>query len=270
MDNSLPIGMFDSGVGGLTVLREAMRQLPGESLLYFGDTARVPYGSKSREVITRYALEIGQFLIHEQVKLLLVACNTASAYALPALSGRFSVPVVGVIDPGARAALRATRTGRIGVIGTEGTIDSQAYGEAIRRQDPKAEVFGQPCPLIVPLVEEGWLDKPVTGEIVKEYLSPLLAKKIDTLVLGCTHYPLLKGLLAKVAGRGVTLIDSAEETARVVGERLRQDGLAADGGGETYYRFYVSDAPEKFARVGARFLDSPIPHVQRVDIGTWA
>lgn len=270
MTNELPIGMFDSGVGGLTVLREVMAQLPKESTVYFGDTARVPYGSKSRDVIVRFSLEIGQFLLQEKVKMLVVACNTASAFALPALSSRFDLPIVGVIAPGAQAALAATSTRRIGVIGTEGTIESQAYTEALHALNPKVEVFGQACPLIVPLVEEGWLEKPVAKEIVKEYLEPLLLNRIDTLVLGCTHYPLLKNLLSGVAGPDIQLIDSAQETARVVGRLLKQRNLEAPGGtSPVFRRFFVSDAPEKFAKIGQRFLGHELPGVNRVDIGTW-
>ncbi len=268
MANNLPIGMFDSGVGGLTVLREVMSQLPGESTIYFGDTARVPYGSKSRDVIVRFSLEIGQFLNPEKVKMIVVACNTASAFALPALSEKFDLPIVGVIAPGAQAALNTTRTKRVGVIGTEGTIESLAYAEAIHALDPQVEIFGQACPLIVPLVEEGWLEKPVARDIVKEYLNPLLSKKIDTLVLGCTHYPLLKDLLSQVAGAEIQLIDSAQETARVVARELKREGLESSGSSVTR-RFFVSDAPEKFEKIGRRFLGQAIQDVQRVDIGSW-
>jgi glutamate racemase len=270
MSGSLPIGLFDSGVGGLTVLREVLRQLPEESTVYFGDTARVPYGSKSRDVITRFSLEIAQFLLQEKVKMIVVACNTASAFALPTLRSRFDVPMIGVIEPGSQAAISGTQSGRVGVIGTEGTIESQAYTEAIHRLKQNVEVFGQACPLIVPLVEEGWLDKPVAREIVKEYLVPLLQNKIDTLVLGCTHYPLLKDLLAQVAGPEVRLIDSAEETARTVGRELSRLKLSAPKGGGKAHRFYVSDAPEKFEKVGQRFLGRDIPGVRRVDISHWA
>ncbi len=269
MTNPLPIGLFDSGVGGLTVLRELAQQLPEESTLYFGDTARVPYGSKSRDVITRFSLEIVQFLLQEKVKMIVVACNTASAFALSALRSRFDVPVVGVIEPGAQAALAATRSGRIGVIGTEGTIESQAYSEAIHRLKPDAEVFGQACPLIVPLVEEGWLEKPVALEIVKEYLTPLLANRIDAMVLGCTHYPLLKNILSRVAGSSVHLIDSAEETSRTVGRELMNLKLEAPKGAPVLRRFFVSDAPEKFEKIGQRFLGQVIPGVKRVDISQW-
>ena len=270
MSSSLPIGLFDSGVGGLTVLREVARQLPRESTLYFGDTARVPYGSKSQDVIVRFSLEIAEFLTREKIKMLVVACNTASAFALNALRAKFSIPIIGVIEPGAQAALAASRTKRIGVIGTEGTIESRAYTEAIHKLESSTEVFGQACPLIVPLVEEGWLEKPVAREIVKEYLIPLLAQNIDTLVLGCTHYPLLKNLLAEVSGPRVALIDSAEETARRVGAELARLKLAAPAGSDkAQRRFYVSDSPARFARTGARFLGEAVDDVQWVDIGEW-
>jgi glutamate racemase len=262
--NALPIGLFDSGVGGLTVLREVAKQLPSESTVYFGDTARVPYGSKSRDVITRFSLEITQFLLQEKVKMIVVACNTASAFAMSALRGRFDVPVIGVIEPGAQAALAGTKSKRIGVIGTEGTIESHAYTEAIHRLSPEAQVFGQACPLIVPLVEEGWLEKPVALEIVKEYLVPLLQNNIDTMVLGCTHYPLSRG-----AGPSVRLIDSAEETTRTVGRELKTLQLEAPKGSPVVRRCFVSDAPEKFEKIGQRFLGQAIPGVTRVDISQW-
>jgi len=269
MTKALPIGLFDSGVGGLTVLREVVKQLPRESTVYFGDTARVPYGSKSRDVISRFSLEIAQFLLQEKVKMIVVACNTASAFALASLRARFDVPMIGVIEPGAQAATSVTKTGRVGVIGTEGTIESQAYSEAIHRLKADLQVFGQACPLIVPLVEEGWLEKPVALDIVKEYLVPLLENKIDTLVLGCTHYPLLKNLLTSVAGPEVRLIDSAEETARTVGRQLQEQHLEAPAGVPVLRRFFVSDAPEKFEKVGQRFLGQAIPGVKRVDISQW-
>jgi glutamate racemase len=270
MNTALPIGLFDSGVGGLTVLREVARQLPKESTIYFGDTARVPYGSKSRAVITRFSLEIAKFLRQEKVKMIVVACNTASAFALAELRSRFEVPIIGVIEPGARAALAATHSGRVGVIGTEGTIESQAYSEAIHQLKKEIQVFGQACPLIVPLVEEGWLEKPVALEIVKEYLVPLLENQIDALVLGCTHYPLLKNLLSQVAGPKVRLIDSAEETARTVGRKLQELHLQAPAAAPLSRRFFVSDAPEKFEKTGQRFLGEPIPGVKRVDVSHWA
>lgn len=266
---SLPIGMFDSGVGGLTVLREVMRQIPRESTVYFGDTARVPYGSKSRDVIIRYSLEIAQFLLQEKVKMIVVACNTASAFALSALRARFDIPIIGVIEPGARAARQTTQTRRVGVIGTEGTIESKAYTEAIHQIDRTVEVFGQACPLIVPLVEEGWLQKPLAQDVVHEYLAPLLQNKIDTLVLGCTHYPLLKDLIATEAGPTVTLIDSAAETARTVAQELKAAGIEAPAGQPVRRAFFVSDAPDRFERTGRQFLGQTIPGVKRVDIGSW-
>ena len=269
MTNPLPIGLFDSGVGGLTVLREVAKQLPKESTVYFGDTARVPYGSKSRDVIIRFSLEIGQFLMQEKVKMIVVACNTASAFALQTLRSRFDVPIIGVIEPGAVAAISATQTGRVGVIGTEGTIESQAYTEAIHQLKSSIHVFGQACPLIVPLVEEGWLNKPVALDIVKEYLMPLLENDIDSLVLGCTHYPLLKNLLALVAGPHVRLIDSAEETARAVGRRLKELQLETPAQTPLVRRYFVSDAPEKFEKTGQRFLGEAVPDVRHVDISQW-
>lgn len=269
MTKTLPIGLFDSGVGGLTVLREVVKQLPYESTIYFGDTARVPYGSKSRDVISRFSFEIAQFLLQEKVKMIIVACNTASAFALAGLRSRFDIPIIGVIEPGAQAALSGTKTGRVGVIGTEGTIESQAYSEAIHHLKADVQVFGQACPLIVPLVEEGWLEKPVALEIVKEYLTPLLTNHIDTLVLGCTHYPLLKNLLTRVAGSEVRLIDSAEETARAVGRQLKERYLEAPSDSPILRRFFVSDAPEKFEKIGQRFLGQAIPRVKRVDISQW-
>jgi glutamate racemase len=269
MSSTLPIGLFDSGVGGLTVLKEVARQLPNESTVYFGDTARVPYGSKSKDVIIRFSFEISDFLMKEKIKMLVVACNTASAFALREMRAKFSIPIIGVIAPGAHAAVAATQSKRVGVIGTEGTIESKAYADAIHYLKPEIDVLGQACPLIVPLVEEGWLDKPVARDIVKEYLTPLLAQNIDTLVLGCTHYPLLKNLLADVAGPSVRLIDSAEETARQVGLELKRLALTADSAQKAERRFFVSDAPERFARTGQRFLGQPVNDVRFVDIGEW-
>ncbi|MBI3292762.1 MAG: glutamate racemase [Elusimicrobia bacterium] len=271
-----PIGVFDSGVGGLTVLDAIMRQLPHEPTIYFGDTARVPYGSKSQAVVTRFSLEIAEFLMRQRVKMLVVACNTASAYALSALTDRLSIPVIGVIEPGVRAALTASRNRRIGVIGTEGTIRSGAYARAIQRLDGKARIFGQTCPLFVPLVEEGWIRHPVTLKIAGTYLRPLLRRRIDTLVLGCTHYPLLKGVLQEVTssrgnGRGntVALIDSAEETATVVSEVLDSLGLKRRAASPPERRYFVTDAPKKFIQFGLRFLRKRLTPVHLVDIGTW-
>src|SRR4051812_4127255 len=207
MASPQPIGVFDSGIGGLTVVRELMRQLPQESVVYFGDTARVPYGPKSPDTVRRYSREIASFLLKQQAKAIVIACNTATAHALSVLREEFSVPVIGVVEPGARAAARATSGGRIGVIGTAGTVASGAYDRAIRAILPDARVVTKACPLLVPLVEEGWIDHPVTAQVAREYLAPLMDEQIDTLVLGCTHYPLLKDVLCRALGRGVTLID---------------------------------------------------------------
>jgi glutamate racemase len=262
-----PIGVFDSGIGGLTVAHEIMRRLPGEALIYFGDTARVPYGNKSPDTVRRYSREILQLLLNRDVKAVVVACNTASAHALEDLRGSAPVPVVGVVEPGARAAVAATRTGSIGVIGTAGTIRSGAYERAIRALRPAARVTQQACPLFVPLVEEGWLDRPATRLVAHEYLDALTTDGIDTLVLGCTHYPLLKPLLADVMGQGIRLIDSAEETAQAVAAELAKDGLGAPQGSTGRCHFIVSDAPETFARVGAAFLGGPVKDIEMVTLG---
>jgi glutamate racemase len=262
-----PIGVFDSGVGGLTVLRALRALLPGEDFIYVGDTARVPYGSKSPETVRRFALEIAGLLKRKGVKMIVAACNTVSAVALPELRRFFPFPgpVQGVIEPGAAAARRATRTGRVGVIGTEATVKSGAYEKALRRLDRRLSVFSRACPLFVPLVEEGWTDHPVAGAVARECLAPLLAKRVDALVLGCTHYPLLKPVLRRVAGRA-RLIDSAEETARVVRDRLQQDGALARGGRKGTVAYFSSDDPVKFARLGRRFLGWRLGNVKRIHL----
>ncbi|NLC70770.1 MAG: glutamate racemase [Desulfuromonadaceae bacterium] len=259
------IGIFDSGVGGLTVYKEIVR-LPGEELIYLGDTARVPYGNKGADTVVRYALEAANFLLSKQVKLLVVACNTASAVALPFLEERFRVPVIGVIEPGARKAASVTRNGRVGVIGTAATIGSGAYTRAIRACRSDIEIFTQPCPLFVPLVEEGWADHPVARLVAEEYLRPLTERGIDTLVLGCTHYPMLKKVLREVLGEGVQLVDSGAETALTVTTILRQMGLfhLSPPGPP---RFFVTDSPVQFERVGGAFLGDRLTNVQRVELG---
>src|SRR5688572_27764858 len=214
--NRAPIGIFDSGIGGLTVARAIYERLPGESTIYFGDTARVPYGPKSPDTVRRYSLEILRWLLDQGVKAVVIACNTSTAHALDALQAESPVPVIGVIEPGARAAAAASRGGPVGVIGTAGTIASNAYAKAIRRARPNARVEQRACPLFVPLVEEGWFEHPAAELIAREYLGPLHDAGVDALVLGCTHYPLLKPLLQRVMGAGVRLIDSGEETASVV------------------------------------------------------
>ena len=257
-----PIGVFDSGVGGLTVVHELHRQLPHESLIYFGDTARVPYGNKSPDTVRRYSREILAFLLARDVKMVVVACNTASAHALETLQRFTSVPVEGVVGPGARAAVKGSRTLRIGVIGTAGVVKSGAYERAIRAIEPNAQVRSAACPLFVPLVEEGWFDHEAARLIAREYLAPLRAEAIDTLVLGCTHYPLLKSLLAEELGPEIALIDSAEETASAVRKELWQAGLEAPPDAESTSHFVVSDAPEQFASVGARFLGDRVKDIE--------
>jgi glutamate racemase len=265
--NEAPLGVFDSGIGGLTVARALFERLPHESVIYFGDTARVPYGPKSPDTVRRYAGEIQSYLLARGVKALVVACNTISAQALDYLKERSPVPLVGVIEPGARAAVHSTRTGKIGVIGTAGTIASGAYERAIKRLRPDALVCVQACPLFVPLVEEGWFDHAATELIAREYLAPLQRAGVDVLVLGCTHYPLLKPLLARVLGPALTLVDSAEETATVVAEEIARGGLAAPAGNHPSHRFVVSDDESHFRKVGARFLGEKLRQVEVVPLG---
>ena len=260
------IGIFDSGVGGLTVLREIMQALPQEDTLYFGDTARVPYGTKSPETVTRYAGEIASFLIKRDIKLLVVACNTASAVALPTLKRQLTIPVVGVIEPGARRAVEVTRSGRIGVIGTAGTIRSSAYTRAIKRLKPDAEVLTRACPLFVSLAEEGWIDNQIARLTAQTYLQELKEAAVDTLVLGCTHYPLLKPMIADVMGPGVTLVDSAEETARTVAAILADKRLLRPPSEKGNHNYYVSDIPAGFVRVGNRFLGGKLGDVFQVSL----
>ncbi len=249
INKNSPIGVFDSGVGGLTVAREIMRQIPREKIIYFGDTARVPYGSKSRETVTRYSRQIVRFLQAEEVKTIVVACNTASAYALDEIEQEVDIPMIGVVKPGARAAVQVTRNRKIGVIATEGTIGSGIYSHYIKEIDPEANVTGKACPLFVPLVEEGLWQDPVTDEIAKRYLAELIHSGIDTLILGCTHYPLIRSTVGRIMGEEVTLVNPAYETARELKELLMKKELLNDrepGLGDNRYRFYVSDAAEKF------------------------
>lgn len=267
-----PIGIFDSGLGGLTVVREVMDLLPCERIIYFGDTARVPYGPKSPDTVRRYSREIAAFLCSQDVKAIIVACNTATAHALPMLRRELSLPVIGVVEPGARAAVAATTRQELGVIGTAGTIGSGAYERAIRAIAPNADIVARACPLLVPLVEEGWLDSEATRLIAREYLAPLQAAGIDTLVLGCTHYPLLKPLLSELLGPDVALIDSAHETAAEAARVLEARGLLSNGDsaaptGRPTHRFIASDAPDHFLRLGQRFLGSAIERVETLTLG---
>jgi glutamate racemase len=267
-DSAAPIGVFDSGIGGLTVVRELMRQLPDEDIIYFGDTARVPYGPKSPETVRRYAHEITSFLRDQGVKNVVVACNTATAHAVESLRDHFDLPITGVIEPGARAAVKATQTGRIGVVGTQGTISSGAYERAIHALSEDVYVTARACPLFVPFVEEGWLEHPAIDLVARDYLSPLSTAGIDALVLGCTHYPLIKPVIARAVGSGIRLIDSAEETAAEVARLLSERGMThAPRGDRARLRFIASDVPEQFRNVGKRFLGSAIDHVETFTLG---
>jgi glutamate racemase len=275
-NSQAPIGIFDSGVGGLTVAKRIFRLLPKEDVIYFGDTARYPYGPRSKEIIRKFSRQNINFLLSQKVKFIVVACNTASALALDDLEKDHQIPMIGVIKPGASASVKATRNGRIGVIGTLGTISSDAYRKAIHKIDSKMKVYSVPCPLLVSLAEEGYINKEATYLITREYLEPLIKKKVDALVLGCTHYPLLKKVISKIMGREVKLIDSAEETAMEVKKVLTQKGLVKGTNQRPSRRFFVSDVPDRFVEVGERFLSEGPPvfgggkeritQVERIDI----
>jgi glutamate racemase len=268
-----PIGVFDSGMGGLTVMRALKARLPHESFVYLGDTARLPYGSKSSDTVTRYAVQCARALMHYEIKLFVVACNTASASALPALSAVLApTPVIGVIEPGAQAALAAAPSGRIAVIATEGTVKGGAYARAILARDPHAKVTQQACPLFVALAEEGVTENAIAELVAKHYLDPLLAPspRPDCLVLGCTHFPVLKKMIARVAGPGIALVDSAATTAAAVEHLLHDRGLARETATALPPRFLATDAPERFARVGEIFFGAKIPEsaVELIDLQT--
>jgi glutamate racemase len=257
-----PIGVFDSGVGGLTVFREITRALPHQPLVYFGDSARVPYGTKSPETVIRYSLQAAAHLMDRGIGMLVVACNTATAAALPALIAQLDIPVIGVVEPGARAAVAATR-GRVGVIATEGTVRSQAYTKAIHAINPNIEVIESSAPLFVPLAEEGWANTHVAREVAEVYLSPLIDANIDTLVLGCTHYPILRGTIEQVAGANITIVDSAETTAQSVRSALNGN---APRSGVPEYHFLVTDATERFRKIAGDFLEREIANLELVSL----
>jgi glutamate racemase len=261
-----PIGIFDSGIGGLTVVREMLNHAPAESIVYFGDTARVPYGTKSDKAVQSFAFQDTRFLLRHDVKMIIVACHTVSSIALARLKESFPIPIVGVVEPGVDGALGATRNGRIGVIGTRATIMSRAYEKNFAAAGREVKIFTQACPLFVPLVEEGWLDGDVTLLVAERYLEPLRRNGIDTLVLGCTHYPLLKPVLQKVMGENVTLIDSAEETAKSVKSRMEKDGTFSGRDDAAEPRYFVSDIPHHFQRVGALCLGRNLSDVTQVDL----
>ena len=261
-----PIGVFDSGVGGLTVVRALMERLPFENITYFGDTARVPYGIKSVETITGYAKQITEFLLKQKVKLLIIACNTIASVAYEPVQEMSPVPVLDVIDAGARMAVATTKSKNVGVIGTPATINSNAYARAIHRYDPGVRIYSQACPLFVPLVEEGWLDHPVTRLTAQEYLKPVMAEHIDTLVLGCTHYPLLKALFEQLLEPEVQLVDSAEAMAAITASLLAEKGLVNPVRIPPEYRFFVTDVPYRFQTIGERFLGRTLSHVDLVKL----
>lgn len=269
MENNAPIGVFDSGVGGLTVAREIMRQIPNERIVYFGDTARVPYGSKSKDTIIRYSRQIIRFLQSEGVKAIVIACNTASAFAIDTVQKEFPMPIIGVIEPGAKVAVDTTKNGRIGIIGTEGTINSGMYASFIKKQNPDTEVIAKACPLFVPLVEEGMLDDTITDQVAERYLSSLKKEDIDTLIMGCTHYPLLSKTIGRVIGKDVNLVNPAYETAIELKELLEREKLAnvCDVDSPTQmYRFYVSDAAEKFKDFANSILPFDIKTTEQINI----
>jgi glutamate racemase len=259
------IGIFDSGIGGITVMKQIIKLLPEEKLIYFADSARFPYGTKSASTVTKFASDIVRFLLHKEIKMIVVACNSASALALDTIKGEFQIPMVGVIEPGAQAAVESTKTGRVGVIGTNATIQSQAYYEAIKRIDPQIEVFQHACPIFVSMVEEGWVDKEVTRLAVREYLGPLKEKDIDVLLLGCTHYPMLKKVISEYMGPGVKLVDCGSSCAGKIERTLSDLDLKnsfSDSGGRKYF---VTDMPERFKQLGEQFLGLEINNIEIVD-----
>ena len=260
-----PIGVFDSGVGGLTVVKQLLKKFPRESIVYFGDTARIPYGTKSEEIVRRYALEDSMFLLDKNVKVVVVACNTASAIAVSMLKEILPVPVIGVIEPGAKAAIKYTKNQKIGVIGTAATIRSNSYTKEILALQPEAQIIPQACPLFVPLVEEGWIDEETTYLVAERYLQGLRLNKIDTLILGCTHYPLLRNAIQKTVGKKVKLVDSGVETAEEVELILKKNRLLANMEQTPKNYFYLSDMPYKFQEIAERFLERSIPHVETIN-----
>jgi glutamate racemase len=269
-----PIGVFDSGVGGLTVARELFKLLPVEDIVYFGDVGRSPYGGRSKEIIIKFAQQDVSFLLEQKVKYIICACNTVSAVALEDLSKLYTVKIIGVIEPGAKAAIEKSSTGRIGVIGTVATVTSNAYARVIHDLDPNVKVFSLACPLFVPLAEEGYIAKEATYLIARDYLKTMKDVDVDTLILGCTHYPLLKEVIADTMGDKVTLIDSGEETARAAHRILHDEGLLnmnstqrPSPGGQ--HKFFVSDVPEKFSQVATRFLGEAVENIARVDISRY-
>lgn len=264
--NNKPIGVFDSGLGGLTVTKEIMKILPSESIVYFGDCGRVPYGTKSKETVIRYTFQDIRFLLRHDIKMIVIACNTASAYSYELIKNELDIPVVEVIQPGARAAVKETKSKKIGVIGTKGTIDSGIYNRTINGIDSSIEVFSKACPLFVPLVEEGWWESGITYKIAEEYLASMKEKKIDTMVLGCTHYPLLQKIISEIIGDGVNLIGSGLEVAKIVKSLINEKNIGQDESARPVYNYYTSDSVELFKSLGSSFLGKEIDFVEKVDI----
>lgn len=264
MASDMPIGVFDSGVGGLTVMKEIISALPDEHVIYLGDTARVPYGGRSSETVRRYSAENAKALVSRGIKLLVVACNTSSAVSLEMLREQLNIPVIGVVEPGARAAVQITRRKKVAVIGTETTINSGSYEAAIKIIDGSIEVFGFACPLFVPLIEEGWTDGEVVDLTARKYLASM-NNNVDAVVLGCTHYPMIKHVIGGILK--MPLIDSAVETAKEVRTVLEEKDLLCSGSGEKMTKFLVTDSAEKFARIGERFLGYEIKDIEKIDFG---
>jgi glutamate racemase len=268
VDKEKPIGVFDSGIGGLTVVKRLASTLPAEDIVYFGDTARVPYGSKSNSTVIEYSFQDTKFLLSKSVKAVVVACNTASSIAIAELKKNFDLPIIGMINPGAKLAISSTKNGNIGVIGTRATISNKAYSNEIRKIDHSIIVYEKACPLFVPLAEEGWINHKATYEIAEEYLKELRDLKIDTLVLGCTHYPILSEVIQKVIGDNVTLIDSGVASAGIIKEELDRTNLYTNRNTNGNHEFYVSDIPVKFKEVAELFLGKPVMEVHKVDLET--
>ncbi|MFH1251279.1 MAG: glutamate racemase [bacterium] len=264
--NNRPIGVFDSGLGGLTVVNQLIQYLPQESIVYFGDTARVPYGTKSPETIRKFAVQITRYLQSQGVKLIVVACNTVSSVAMENVVELSSVPVIGVIQPGARAALQKSKNRRIGVIGTSATVSAGKYNSVLSSIAPDVVVFAQACPLFVPLVEEGWIDSEVTEMVARIYLEPLIRQSIDTLILGCTHYPIIKDTIKKIVDKDIEIVDSAIQTALEVRAVLSSNNLLNDSGTLPEHLYYVSDFPQKFEDIARRLLGQPLKNIRRISL----
>ncbi|MCH8325030.1 MAG: glutamate racemase [Bacteroidetes bacterium] len=266
MDRERPIGIFDSGIGGLTVVKRLAATLPNENLIYFGDTARVPYGSKSNSTVIEYALQDAKFLTTKNVKAIVVACNTASSVAISVLKDKYEIPIIGMIEPGTEFALKTTRNKKIGIIGTRTTTDNKAYSKALKKADKNINVFEKACPLFVPLAEEGWTKHKATYKIAEEYLAELREQNIDTLILGCTHYPILAEVIQEVIGKNVKLIDSGIAAAELVRTEIERIGLLNNSNSLGNREFYVTDIPKKFKEIAELFLSSPVKEVRKVEL----